>query len=97
MKASEILKWICKESINGEDLNMIEIPDWWEQDDEAWVEMFGGVPSKTIASGKYLYYYDIDIPYAIQIDENVFEADAQIEIPVNNGGFDYAYFYRVED
>lgn len=42
MKAIEILEWICKESIEGEFLNIVDVPEtsWWEQNEEWWMQMF---------------------------------------------------------
>lgn len=91
MKATEILEWICRESINGENLNMIEIPDWWELDDEWWNNMFGACPPCPIAAGKYMYYHTSNIGWG-QLED----PDATIELPIKNG-FDYIHLYKVED
>lgn len=34
MKAFEILEWICQESISGEDLNLVDVPDAETQTEE---------------------------------------------------------------
>ena len=100
MKATEILEWIVKESIEGEFLNFVDVPEEgdneWEQNEEWWNNMFGNCPPHAIAAGKYLYYYDSSYPYAIHYGMSCFNPDAQIEIPVDDG-FDYIYLYKLED
>lgn len=95
MKAFEILEWICKESINGEDLNLVDVPDAETQTKEWWCDMMGGCPPHTIPSGTYLYLYASSIPDGI----NDVSPDAEIEL-CNNGtmnNFDYIYLYRIDD
>lgn len=61
MKAIEILEWIVNESINGEFLNFVNVPEEgnenWEQNEEWWNTWCGSCPPKPIPSGRYLYYY----------------------------------------
>ena len=102
MKAKDILKWICRESINGEFLNLIEVPkegdNEWEQNEDWWNDTLGACPPFAIPSGTYLFYYassgiDAGIPNASGRWEDV---DQEIEIPTDRG-FDYIYLYKLED
>ena len=90
MKATEILEWIIRESIEGEFLNSIEVPDEYDeitpQTEEWWLDMFGGCPPHPIASGKYLYYY------ASSVSDMLAAPDAEIEL-----NDDYIYLYFIED
>ena len=94
MKAIEILQWIFKESVNGEFLNIIEVPEEgdepWEQNEQWWTEAMGNCPPRPIEEGKYLYFYES------QVDNNLGTADAQIEIPEEHG-FDYINLFKIED
>ncbi len=93
MKATEVLEWICREGINGEKLFTTRIYDDTEsKTDEFWTLTFGGVPSRPIPAGKYIYYYYSDI------SENIFfdgfrEPDGAIQL----SGNDYIFFYRLDD
>ena len=98
MKTKDILEWVCKESINGEFLDTIEVPDEgvepWEQNEEWWLGHFGMCPPFPIPRGKYLYFY------TSQVFQNVCDssgcecdADAQIEL----WGDDYINLYKLED
>lgn len=103
MKANDILAWICKESINGEFLNFVEVPDEYDdynpQTEEWWINEFGACPPCAIAKGKYMYFYASQVGEDI-IDEhgNYIEPDAQIEICNDSGmfGYDYINLYFVE-
>ena len=100
MKAIEILDWICRESIEGELLNIVDVPsadaEEWDvrQDDEWWYEMFGACPPYPVSEGKYLYFYTSSMRSSLV--EYYLYPDAQIEIPFENG-FDYINFYKLED
>lgn len=101
MKAIDILEWICRESINGEDLNIVEVPEEgdneWEQNEEWWTNMFGMYPPHPVSEGKYLYYYeDAAIGEMRDLRDAYVAPDAIIEIPVENG-FDYINLYKLED
>lgn len=104
MKAKDILEWICRESINGDYLNVVDVPEEgeneWEQNEEWWYNHFGMCPPFPVVSGKYLYFY------ASQVFPNVYDsngcecdADAQIELPNedNMWGYDYINLYKLED
>lgn len=102
MKAIDVLKWICDASIEGELLNIVDVPEEgneeWEQNKEWWYNTFGNCPPHAISSGRYLYYYqssgiDAGIPNSRGQWE---DTDAEIEIPTE-GGFDYIYLYKLED
>ena len=99
MRAKDILRWIINESIEGEYLSTIDVPnegdESWEQNETWWLEAFDGVPPMPIA-GKYLYYYDSAISEAIHIMGKTFKPDAQIELSFDNG-LDYIYLYKLED
>lgn len=100
MKAKDILRWIINESIEGEYLNTIDVPnegdESWEQNETWWLETFGGLPPMPIAAGKYLYYYYSTKSEAIHTKEKTFEPDAQVELGIADD-FDYIYLYKLED
>ena len=60
-RTEQILTWICENSINGEFLNMLNVPsegeEEWEQNEQWWMFAIGAVPPQPIESGVYLYYY----------------------------------------
>lgn len=99
MKAIDILEWIVKESINGEFLNLVDVPEEgneeWEQNEGWWLNQFGMYPPCPIEKGKYLYYYTSAIDE--EIDNGCYvQPDATIELS-DEHGFDYIYLYKVED
>lgn len=100
MKATEILEWIVKESINGEFLNFVDVPEEgneeWEQNEEWWNTWCGSCPQRPIQNGRYLYYYQSAICDTIYSNGKFNEPDAQIELPCEDG-YDYIYLYKVED
>lgn len=96
MKAIEILDWICNESIEGEFLGIVNVPVWWEQSEEWWLQEFGGVPPYAIGEGKYLYYYTSQIPDEVCYAGCYIEPDAEIELSTEDG-FDFINLYKVED
>lgn len=100
MKAIDILEWIYRESIEGELLNIIEVPEEgeneWEQNEEWWNNMFSAFPPHPIAAGRYLYYYQDAICDTIYFNGQYHAPDAQIELPTEDG-FDYINLYRLKD
>ena len=100
MKAINILTWIVKESIEGEFISFVDVPEEgeneWEQNEGWWNTWCGSCPAHPIQSGHYLYYYQSAICDTIYFNGQYHEPDAQIEIPTDNG-FDYIYLYKVED
>lgn len=92
MKSIDILDWICRESIDGEFLNMVEVPEEgeheWEQNEDWWINQFGNYPPYPIAAGKYLYRYGDTICHQAP--------DAEIELATMDG-FEYIYLYQLED
>lgn len=102
MKAIEILEWICAESINGEELNLVDVPEEgeesWEQNEEWWVNTFGMYPPEPIPAGKYLYFYqNRDSCEPITYNGKtwaVYEPDAEIELKPFE---EYIYLYRIEE
>jgi len=100
MKAIHVLEWVVKESIDGEFLNLVDVPEEgeneWQQNEEWWTVWCGGCPPCPIPSGRYLYYYQSAICDSIYFNGQYYEPDAQIEIPDENG-FDYIYLYKTEE
>lgn len=79
MTAKEILKWVIVESINCEKLMTIDVPEpgenEWQQNEEWWRYMVGGVPPHEIPSGEYILYWE-DIPsgiydYEIELSDGI--------------------------
>jgi hypothetical protein len=101
MKTTDILEWIVKESINGEFLGIIDVPeegsDEWEQNENWWIHQFGFCPPHSIPSGKYLYFYVSQMPTSW--GEDYMYPDAQIEICNTGDMYDYDYInlYKLED
>lgn len=101
MKSIEVLEWICRESINGESLNIVEVheegEESWEQNEEWWTNMFGACPPCPLSEWRYLYYYeDATIGEMRDARGAYVSPDAMIELPTDNG-FDYIYLYKLED
>lgn len=100
MKAIEVLSWIVNESIEGEFLNIVDVPEEgdneWNQNEEWWVNQFGMYPPCPIEDGRYLYYYQSTVCDTIYFNGQYHVPDAQIELPTEDG-FDYIYLYRLED
>lgn len=101
MKTIEILEWIIKESINGEFLNIIDVPEegeeTFEQNEEWWLNTFGGVPPHPVKPGQYLYFYISS--FRSGFGEDYMYPDFSIELPDASMTFgtDYINFYRIED
>ena len=101
MKATEILEWIVKESINGEFLNLVDVPEEgeeeWQQNEEWWNTWCGSCPPHSIPSGKYLYFYTSSMPTSW--GEDYMYPDAQIELCNTGDMYDYDYInlYKLED
>lgn len=94
MKAIDILEWICQESINGEDLNLVDVPNVETQTEEWWYDTMGGCPPHVIQSGTYLYLYASSIPDGM----GDVSPDAEIEL-CNTGSMydcDYIYLYKID-
>jgi len=100
MKATEILEWIIRESIEGDFLNYVDVPEEGEnelqQNEEWWTMWCGNYPPHPIPSGRYLYYYQSAVCDTIYFNGQHHAPDAQIEIPDENG-FDYIYLYKIEE
>lgn len=103
MKAKDLLNWIVKESIEGEKLYLIDVPNEgeneWEQNEKWWLDMFGGLPPSPQPSGEYLCFY----ASAIEINPNdrydcEVEPDFQIELCNTGTMYDYDYinFYKID-
>jgi len=89
MKATELLNWICRESISGEHLGIVDVPEEgygeWEQNEGWWNEYFGGCPPYPVPEGRYLYYYTSQVSDYITPDAEIEFADDSI------------YLHRIED
>ena len=96
MKSKDILTWVIKESIEGEFLNFVDVPEEgeneWQQNEGWWNAWCGGYPPRPIPSGHYLYYYQSAICDKIYFNGQYHEPDAQIEI-----SSDYIYLYKIEE
>lgn len=96
MKANVILDWIIRESIQGEFLGVIDVPDegdeFCPQDEEWWWDSFGALPPAPIPAGKYLYYHTSQISDEINNDNGYHSPDAEIE----DGDGSY-YLYKIDD
>jgi hypothetical protein len=60
MDIKKILSWIVDDSINGEFLYIIDVPEEgdesYEQNEEWWISMLGACPPYPVKPGKYLYF-----------------------------------------
>lgn len=92
MKAKEILDWIIKESINGEILHYIDVPEQgdaeWEQNENWWWDMLRSLPPAPVPAGKYICLYDTGEFYLPRCGD----ADSEIEV-----GDETICLYRVEE
>ena len=90
MNAKQVLEWIVKESINGELLSFIDVPEEgdneWEQNEDWWLNEMGGIPPSSVPSGRYLYFYEAIVDNTLEI------ADVEIE---TNG--DYILLFRIDE
>lgn len=98
MEAKDLLKWIIAKSINGEFLNIIDVPEEgeneWQQNEEWWINQLGMYPPYPIEAGKYMYFYASQV-----LGAELEDPDAEIEIcnADNMYGYDYIYLYKLED
>lgn len=97
MKTIDIFNWFVVNSINGEFLSIIDVPE--EASDEWWEFRFVSHPKQKVVKGTYLYYYASQICDDIK-DEfgNVIEPDAKIEICNTDDMYDYdvVLLYKME-
>lgn len=106
MKAKDILRWIVTESINGEFLGILDVPEEgeeeWQQNAEWWLATMGGVPPYPIPHGKYLYYHSSNIPIGdicVQDAQHCWvshDADVAIELSDING-FSYVLLFKIDE
>ncbi len=98
MKATEILEWIVKESINGEFLNFVDVPEegneQWEQNEGWWDTWCGSCPPSPIPSGVYLYYYSGSHDEIRDRHNYVRTPDAVVHLEDDE---ELIYLYKVED
>jgi hypothetical protein len=98
MKATEILEWIVRESIEGEDLLLIDVPSVDDedvpQDDEWWYNMIGESPEEMVDAGRYLVLYPNDARDFICTSTKEYVPDATI---LFNDGETIVYLYKVEE
>lgn len=97
MKTKDVLKWIVKQSIQGELLGTCNVPEQgeaeWQQNENWWWRFCGGLPPAPVESGEYLYYYTSQIPDFIETEQGAFHPDAEVELSCGS----YIYFYKLED
>lgn len=97
MKASQVLEWITSQAIEGEFLDLVDVPeeadDFNPQTEEWWLNFCGGVPPMAIPAGKYMYFYRSKYD-EISYNGKYFAPDAEVELVGDN---DIIYFYRIED
>lgn len=93
MDIGNILSWIVDQSIDGEYLDIIDVPEEgdesYEQNEKWWIQMFGVCPPRSIPSGKYLYFYTDSISDYLWPKE---QPDAEIEIENDV----YIYLYKID-
>ena len=97
MKAIEVLDWIVKYSVNGEFLNVIDVPEEgeeeWKQNEEWWNNQMGACPPYPISAGRYLYFYSSQLAPDVY-DSRVAYVAPDMEIECGN---DCINLYKVED
>lgn len=95
MKAREILDWIIKYSLNGEDLNSVEISagDEFESQSDFILHFFGCSPDKVIQPGEYLYVYSDILPVDFYVLNLLDGADLVLK---SSEGYKI-YLFRIED
>ena len=91
----KIINWFCYESIEGEHLQVVEIPNNdSDNSQERWImDYFGGCIPSEIEGGKYLCYCRNDLGDWVHDGFGYIEPDGEVEI---NGGDDYIYLYRID-
>lgn len=94
MKAREILDWIIKYSLNGEDLNSVEISagNEFESQPDFILRFFGCSPDKVIQPGEYLYVYSDVLPEDFYVSEFLKDADLVLDCEDCK-----IYLIRIED
>lgn len=97
MKAIDILFWVIRESVDGENLNFTFVPEIgsevYDQNDEWWKRIFGGCPSHPIPSGEYIFFYGSKEDADITDGNGAYHSpDAIIETDE-----DTIYFYKIDD
>ena len=104
MKTKDILEWVVGESINGEFLNFVNVPEEGEsegeQNEEWWITWCGGCPPFVVPSGKYLYFYESNLGVdAIVTRFGTYVPDVTIEVGYNEHeqAWEYMYLYKVEE
>ena len=103
MKATEILEWIVRCSIEGENLVLIDIPsvddEYTPQNEAWWWNKVGGSPEEMVDAGTYLMYYPNDARDFIQLPTE--EYTIKEYVPDATVRFDddgsIVYLYKVED
>ena len=97
MKAKEILKWMLRESVECELVNILDVPaeddEFSPQDEEWWQNMLGAIPPAPLPSGEYVYYWRNSYDEIKDEHGNIVEPDATIE----DYDHDDIFLYRLED
>ena len=98
MKAIDLLEWVVSESISGEDLLILNIPQ--DADDEWFVNALGNKPDKKLTEGKYLLYYESSLGIEWIVTRfGKQEPDATIDAGYTDAKecWDYIHLYKLED
>jgi len=99
MKCIDILKWICRESIESELMYTADIPPREEQTAEWWQRQCEKLPPTPLDAGTYLYYYASDENHEITDEQgNAIVPDLLVSIEwPDGGGMDFIYFYKIDE
>lgn len=98
MKAIEILEWIVRECVSGEELLLINVPsvddEYTPQNDKWWYNELGESPEEMVDAGTYLVYYPNDARDFICTPTMEYVPDATVRF---DDGESIVYLYKVED
>ena len=98
MKAIEILDWIVRECVSGEELLLINVPsvddEYTPQNDEWWYNELGESPEEMVDAGTYLVYHPNDARDFIYTPTKEYVPDATVRF---DDGESISYLYKVED
>lgn len=100
MKAIEILDWIVRECVSGEELLLINVPsvddEYTPQNDEWWYNELGESPEEMVDAGTYLVYYPNDARDFIYLSAVGYRIVPDATVRFEDGE-SIAYLYKVED
>lgn len=86
MKANVILKWVIGECVCSENLYYINLTENEVSNNSWWLQMFGGIPTRPLSNGCYVYFYESNIHNTLGVP------DAKIKLQS-----DTIYLFRVDD